>query len=320
MKARVKSIIPPLSPQFHKGQAGRIGVVGGCFEYTGAPYYASVSSLHTGGDLSFILCSKTAATPIKSYSPEVIVYPVLPDEDGEHHGHDDTTTTTSNEKNMENMIAQVNTVTSSLFKRIHTLVIGPGLGRGDKMMHCTTHIIQQAKEHNLPIILDGDALFLLTKDPSIIQDYRRAILTPNHVEFKRLCNAVNIQEKDDENINEKAKQLAQSLGGTTLLVKGPNDIITDGDQLEVVTEPGSHRRCGGQGDVLAGTAGTFLHWGVTHHLREKDHTDILAAAYGAALVTRTASLMATAKGKRFTTTPDIIKELGEAFQHHFPDD
>lgn len=41
----IKKIIPPLSPSFHKGQAGKIGIIGGSKEYTGAPYYASISSL-----------------------------------------------------------------------------------------------------------------------------------------------------------------------------------------------------------------------------------------------------------------------------------
>lgn len=42
----VKSVIPSLSdPNRHKGQSGRIGVVGGSLEYTGAPYFAAISAL-----------------------------------------------------------------------------------------------------------------------------------------------------------------------------------------------------------------------------------------------------------------------------------
>jgi ATP-dependent NAD(P)H-hydrate dehydratase len=40
-----KRIIPNLSSSLHKGQSGKIGIVGGSFEYTGAPYYAGISSL-----------------------------------------------------------------------------------------------------------------------------------------------------------------------------------------------------------------------------------------------------------------------------------
>lgn len=41
----VKRILPPLDGTLHKGQAGRIGIVGGSLEYTGAPYFAGISAL-----------------------------------------------------------------------------------------------------------------------------------------------------------------------------------------------------------------------------------------------------------------------------------
>lgn len=41
----LKKIIPSLTQSRHKGQNGKIGVIGGCFEYTGAPYYAAITSL-----------------------------------------------------------------------------------------------------------------------------------------------------------------------------------------------------------------------------------------------------------------------------------
>merc|ERR1712216_240714 len=74
---RVKQVVPPLVAAAHKGSAGRIGILGGSSAYTGAPFYAGISSLKGGGDLTFILCEEAAAGPIKAYSPEVIVVPVI---------------------------------------------------------------------------------------------------------------------------------------------------------------------------------------------------------------------------------------------------
>lgn len=68
---------PPLSFDLKKGQNGRVGVIGGSFEFTGAPFYAALSSLKIGGDLAHIFCAKSAATAIKAYSPEIIVHPVF---------------------------------------------------------------------------------------------------------------------------------------------------------------------------------------------------------------------------------------------------
>lgn len=62
-------IFPPLSAKNVKGQLGRIGVVGGSYEFTGAPFYSAISALKVGGDLGHIFCNKASATPIKTYSP-----------------------------------------------------------------------------------------------------------------------------------------------------------------------------------------------------------------------------------------------------------
>lgn len=43
--AAIRRLIPPLSYSARKGQMGRIGILGGSADYTGAPYYASLSSL-----------------------------------------------------------------------------------------------------------------------------------------------------------------------------------------------------------------------------------------------------------------------------------
>jgi len=73
------SIVPPFDTNSHKGSMGRIGVIGGSQDYCGAPYYAAVSALKFGADLSWVYCSQEAAIPIKSYSPELMVTPFYED-------------------------------------------------------------------------------------------------------------------------------------------------------------------------------------------------------------------------------------------------
>lgn len=70
-------IIPPLSYSKHKGDNGKIGVIGGSEEYSGAPFYAGMTALKTGADLVHIFCAPCACSSIKSYSPELIVHPSL---------------------------------------------------------------------------------------------------------------------------------------------------------------------------------------------------------------------------------------------------
>lgn len=80
LKSIVK-IFPPLSANNVKGESGRIGVVGGSYDFTGAPFYSAISALKVGGDLGHIFCNKASSTPIKTYSPEIIVHPVFVSDD-----------------------------------------------------------------------------------------------------------------------------------------------------------------------------------------------------------------------------------------------
>lgn len=62
----------------HKGANGKVGILGGCREYTGAPYFAALSAVRAGADLAHVFCTPGAAGVIKGYSPELIVLPFLP--------------------------------------------------------------------------------------------------------------------------------------------------------------------------------------------------------------------------------------------------
>ena len=142
--------------------------------------------------------------------------------------------------------------------------------------------IQIARESGTYLVIDADGLFLVGRDPSIIKGYRRAVLTPNVVEFKRLGEQIGVNPTAPA--HERAGLISKLLGGVTVLEKGRNDLIavdTTGDAADLkasqLDEPdeenestvetvevdveGGFKRCGGQGDVLSGAVGTFLAWG-----------------------------------------------------------
>lgn len=50
--------------------------------------------------------------------------------------------------------------------------------------------IRLAREKDLYIVIDADGLWLVQEDPEVVKGYKKAVLTPNVVEFKRLCDAV----------------------------------------------------------------------------------------------------------------------------------
>ncbi|KAG8192921.1 hypothetical protein JTE90_025629 [Oedothorax gibbosus] len=281
------SIIPPLSFDSHKGQAGRIGIVGGSENYTGAPYFAAISALKVGCDLSHVFCTPDASQVIKSYSPELIVHPII-----------------GSPNIYEEMQKQL--------PYLHSLVIGPGLGREKTTFHSTSAVIESAVKHGLPLVFDADALFYLNEHHGEIAWFDRAILTPNKVEFSRLYSSVTGDEITADPSTVTVKYLAKKLGFVTIVAKGRQDIISDGNTVVVCDEPGSPKRCGGQGDLLSGALGVFNFWARQAKLNVSCQPTVLAAM-AACMLTRRCGYLAFQKFKRSTLTTDMIGEINEAF-------
>lgn len=294
----IASRLPPADPARRKGQSGRLGVVGGSEEYSGAPYFVGISMMRAGADLAHIFCQQSAATAIKCYSPELIVHPLLDKPDGA-------------------------SIIKTWLSRLHSLVVGPGLGRDPSTMQTVREILAEAKNLELPIVIDADGLSLVTSDPSVIQNYNKAILTPNEVEFKRLCSAVLHEECVAGSEKDAAQKLASALQ-VVILKKGQHDIITDGHSLLVCDADGSPRRCGGQGDILSGLLGTFAFWMQNADLwcpRSKDAPldPLVLAAYAACSVTRECAVRAHRNLGRSTLASDMIQHIHGAFGGLFGD-
>lgn len=289
----VRNVIPPLTSKKHKGQDGKIGIVGGCQEYTGAPYFAAISALKVGADLSQVFCTKDAATVIKSYSPELIVHPVLDHPNALHE-------------------------IEKWLPRLHTLVIGPGLGRSDSILDTAKGIIEKAKAKGIPLVIDADGLWLIAQQPSLIQGYQRAVLTPNFMEFSRLYEAVLTEPVDSSDQHGSVLRLSQAMGNITIVQKGEWDLISDGDKVLVCNHEGSSRRCGGQGDLLAGSLGVLAHWAfLAGPEKINGQNPFVVAAFGACSLTRQCNHQAFQKYGRSMTTTDMISEVGTAFNKLF---
>jgi ATP-dependent NAD(P)H-hydrate dehydratase len=146
-----------------------------------------------------------------------------------------------------------------MLSRLHVLVVGPGLGRDPLMQATVARVIRAARSEGMPIVLDADALQVVQKDPDLVKGYREAILTPNVVEFKRLCDALHINVPS-EGETSKVEALATALGGVTIVEKGGKDSISNGNTTLVDDLQGGKKRSGGQGDTLTGSIATFLAW------------------------------------------------------------
>lgn len=286
----IRSFVPPLTTAKHKGEMGRLAIIGGSREYTGAPYFAAMSALCCGADIVHIICAGAAAPIIKMYSPELIVHPDL-------------------DSNVEEAKKWLN--------RAHAALLGPGLGLGENIPNAT-ELLCYCCEQCKPLVIDADGLSIITRNPQLVQNKKCVILTPNVVEFERLCNAVLPNTRSSDSLIE-TESLAKALGGVTIVRKGPSDVISNGEMTIVCEEDGSPRRCGGQGDLLSGAITTFSNW---FH-RSQSSENVLpfpievGAAFAACTLTRASSRLAFADYGRSMLTSHMIPHIQHAFTKLF---
>jgi ATP-dependent NAD(P)H-hydrate dehydratase len=294
--------IPDWETLRHKGAAGRVAVVGGCLEYTGAPYLAAMSATRAGADLAYIFCAVEAAFPLKTYAPDLIVIPAyssrplasLQPSDSVHSSEP----------------AAVDLFVSWL-PRMHAVCFGPGLGRDPGVLATVQELLVRALKHPVPVVIDADALFLLsqfgprhtgTALATTLEERRNAtadrgsssnriapiVVTPNAVETRRLLESFQIRSPQEWVRHVLAP-------GDVMLEKGETDRIhavcdeAHEPEPSCVTvdcaECGSPRRCGGQGDILSGILATSLAWMGF----QGESASALVAAVGASTLTRRAS-------------------------------
>ncbi|KAJ3362894.1 hypothetical protein HDU91_003203 [Kappamyces sp. JEL0680] len=295
--AQFKTLVPRLATSLRKGEAGIIAVVGGSLEYTGAPYFAAGAALRCGADLVHVYCHPQAATVIKSYSPELIVHPILQD---------------SSLPDIEPCLEQF----AQSLHRFDVLVVGPGLGRDLVTIRLASRIIEMARSQGKGLVIDADGLYAVQQNLDLIKGYQRCILTPNHYEYARLLKACQLDETATPGM------LADVLGGVTVFQKQALDIISNGTATDVVSchFPGSPRRIGGQGDILAGCLATFLTWALKHGQstsqgQEAVHAGdaTLLVGYAASRLVRQASFLAYQEHRRGMLTSHVLDQLGPAF-------
>lgn len=294
----IRKVVPNLNNIKYKGQDGRIGIFGGSTEYTGAPYFAAMSALRTGADLVHVFCMKDASIPIKTFSPEPIVHPILDQYDAIKH-------------------------IRPWLDRLHVIIIGPGLGRDDKVFKVIVELISICREMKKPLVIDADGLFLVSQKPDIIKEYPGVILTPNAMEFSRLVKAV-LEKSISPTPMPKAsdvKNVAETLGkNVVILHKGAKDVIVDGHKgTEAVScgMAGSGRRCGGQGDLLSGALSVFWWWAICAGSSETSLSPPIAASYAASRLIRECNASAYKLKQRGMLASDMLEQIQPVFSRVF---
>ncbi len=204
----------------HKGNFGKVLVLGGSLEYTGSPAIVALAAMRAGADLSKIFAPKRAADIAASFSPEIIAIPF--------------------EK--EYLDSDAFYDARKLSSWANVIALGNGLGTGSNQGDFVNMVLKDIKKK---FVVDADGIKLM--NPNLLSS--EILITPNTYEFNVLFGtnlSTNIEERA-KIVKEKAKEY-----GTNILLKGHVDIVSDGDQLFLNKVNSVYMTKGGTGDSLCG--------------------------------------------------------------------
>lgn len=118
-----------------------------------------------GADLSHVICAEDAATAIKSYSPDLIVHPLIRTRTIEQ-----LELTATDDKSraavkgvVDKIHAKVKDEITGILERVHVLVIGPGLSRDATMQQTAKQAIQKARSLDMPVVIDAVKRIILER-------------------------------------------------------------------------------------------------------------------------------------------------------------
>lgn len=229
--------MPVRSASAHKGDAGRVVVVGGNVSaggmMLGAPALSALGAMRAGCGLCTIVAPSRVLAGALGLCPSATGAELPVDDAGDVIPH------------------EAAAVLDRVLEHASCAVIGPGLGQS---FGAASMVLRAIQQEQVPIVLDADGLNAISTEPEGYRELRAAaVLTPHPGEFKRLCAAMGLTNNLGLAADraQACMSMAQRLGRIVVL-KGAGTVVSDG--LNTWTCPAGHPclATGGTGDVLAG--------------------------------------------------------------------
>ena len=261
----------------NKGTYGRVAVIAGSKNMSGAAFLCSKAAYSTGAGLVKIYTHESNRTILQSQLPEAVMMT-----------YDD----------YEGALACI----EDALQWATVIVVGPGLGVDTVSERMLYELLMNAE---VPMVVDADALNILSNNIELLRTSSvQIIMTPHMKEMSRL-----IQRPVEEIAKNRfviAREFAKKMQ-VTLVLKDAKSIATNGGQQTYMNLAGNNgMSTGGSGDVLAGIIAGMLAGGLT--LAD-------AARMGTYVHCRAGDLAAEHKGNYAMLASDIISYIGEVMRH-----
>lgn len=253
----------------HKGENGEVLVVGGG-PYTGAPTLAARAALRAGADLVRVAVPKQIAREVQAFDESLIVQSYPGDRLTSEHLGD----------------------ARELAAGHDTVVFGPGLGDAEATLRAVESFLES---FDGTAVVDADALAVVGD----VETEATLLCTPHAGEFREMGG----DPTGDWRERAEAVESVAAESGHVVLLKGPHDVISDGETTRIARTGNPGMTVGGTGDVLAGVTGALA--AVLDPLQ--------AAAVGAWANGRAGDVAFEAYGPGLTAT-DLLEKLPDALR------
>ncbi|MHD0396265.1 NAD(P)H-hydrate dehydratase [Staphylococcus simulans] len=214
--------IPKRKDDTHKGDYGRILLIGGNANLGGAIIMAARACVYSGSGLITVATHPTNHAALHSRCPEAMVIDI----------------------NDTKMLTK-------LIETSDSILIGPGLGLDFKGNNAMTFLLQNIQPHQ-NLIIDGDAITIMSKLKVDVPKCQNVVFTPHQMEWERL-SGIPIEEQTYERNREAVDQLHAAV-----VLKQHGTEIYLADQTYKLDIGTPAMATGGMGDTLSGIITSFI--------------------------------------------------------------
>ncbi len=225
--------IPPRVNYSNKGSYGKVLVIAGGINMSGAAYFAAKAAYRMGAGLVKIYSPKENRTILQTMLPEAIL--------------DTYDCENIDMKNLKDAMSWASVI-----------IIGPGMGTGAHTKTILTFLLSAA---HVPLVIDADGINIIGQYPELLNNHKNnLILTPHVGEMARLVKKEICQIK--ENLIEEADTYAKK-ENVICVLKDARTVVTDGSGQVYLNQSGNNgMSTGGSGDVLTGIIAALLAQGL----------------------------------------------------------
>lgn len=223
-QALLKKVIIERPRSSHKGDYGRLLLIGGTYPYGGAIIMAALGAVRSGAGLVTVATEKENIPALHSHLPEAMAFAVTDQE-----------------------------LLTEQIAKAGAILLGPGLKDNELGAHLVELVFERVQPHQV-LILDGGAISLYTR-LALPLTQAQLVFTPHQKEWEAM-SGLAIEDQGEEATRQSLSQLPPA---SILVQKGPQTKIWQQGQADYyqLSVGGPYQATGGMGDTLAGMIAGF---------------------------------------------------------------